>query len=96
MATAPASTTETKESRDQDKASASSIVIVELDEPQTTSAVRRLRKGKGKLFTNVEKILKDLSHDGTIKANAQPVVIVVQEIPEPFWARWTEDEEDDD
>jgi hypothetical protein len=94
MATASASTTETKESREQDKTSASPIVIVELDEPQSASAVRRLRKGKGKLFEHVERILKDLAHDGTVKANAQPVVFVLQEIPEPPWARFTEDDDD--
>jgi hypothetical protein len=101
MATAPATSSE-KEAREHDKSSTSSsgtspIVVVELDEPQSTTAVRRLRKGKGKLFTHVEHIIKDLTDDGTIKANAQPVVIVVQEMPASPWEMFSgKDDEDDE
>ena len=72
--------------------SSSSMVIVELDEPQSSVAVKRLRKGKGSLYKNVEQIVKDLTDEGTIKAGAQPVVIIVQEIPAPPWA--FDDDED--
>jgi len=72
--------------------SSSSMVIVELDEPQSSVAVKRLRKGKGTLYKNVEQIVKDLTDEGTIKAGAQPVVIIVQEIPAPPWA--FDDDED--
>ena len=95
MATAAASTTETKETREHDKGSAPPIVIVELDEPQSATAVRRLRKGKGKLLKHVEQIIKDLTDDGTIKASAQPVVLVVQEIPAPPWAFGGGDDDDE-
>jgi len=102
MAHAATSTTEPKESREHDKESrehdkggSTSMVIVELDEPQSTMAVRRLRKGKGKLFHHVDQIIRDLAEDGTIKASAQPVVIVVQEIPAPPWA-FDDDDDDDD
>jgi hypothetical protein len=88
MAAAAATTTETT----QDKSSKTAMVIVELDEPQSSVAVKRLRKGKGKLFNNVDQIVKDLIEDGTVKANAQPVVIIVQEIPSPPWAM---DDDDD-
>jgi hypothetical protein len=93
MATAPATSSE-KETREHDRSSTSSIVVVELDEPQSTTSVRRLRKGKGKLFTHVEHIIKDLTDDGTIKANAQPVVIVVQEIPAPPWEMFSDEDDD--
>jgi hypothetical protein len=93
MTTVATSAAEPKESREHDKGGSSSMVIVELDGPQSAIAVRRLRKGKGKLFHHVDQIIKDLAADGTIKANAQPVVIVVQEIPSPPWAF---DEDDDD
>jgi Family of unknown function (DUF6200) len=100
MAHAATSTTESKESREHDKESrehdkggSTSMVIVELDEPQSTTAVRRLRKGKGRLFHRVDRIIRDLAEDGTIKASAQPIVIVVQEIPALPWAV---DEDDDD
>jgi hypothetical protein len=93
MATAATGTTESKESREHDKGGSTSMVIVELDKPQSTVDVRRLRKGKGKLFHHVDRIIRDLTEDGTIKASAQPIVIVVQEIPSPPWAF---DDEDDD
>jgi hypothetical protein len=72
--------------RDSDKTGKSSMVIVELDEPQSSVAVKRLRKGKGSLYKNVEQVVKDLTDEGTIKSGAQPVVIIVQEIPAPPWA----------
>ena len=81
------------EARESDKTHKSSMVIVELDEPQSSAAVRKLRKGKGGLFKSVEQVVKDLSDEGTIKSGAQPVVIIVQEIPSPPWAF---DEDDDD
>jgi hypothetical protein len=56
-------------------------------------AVKRLRKGKGRLFKDVEQVVKDLTEEGTIKSGAQPVVIIVQEIPAPPWAF---DDDDDD
>ena len=82
------------EARASEKASASSsssMVIVELDEPQSSVAVKRLRKGKGSLYKSVEQVVKDLTDEGTIKAGAQPVVIIVQEIPAPPWAFDDED-----
>jgi hypothetical protein len=75
------------EARESDKTGGkSSMVVVELDEPQSSVAVKRLRKGKGSLYKNVEQIVKDLTDEGTIKSGAQPVVIIVQEIPSPPWA----------
>ena len=81
------------EARTTEKSGTSSMVIVELDEPQPSIAVKRLRKGKGSLYKSVEQVVKDLTDDGTIKSGAQPVVIIVQEIPTPPWAF---DEDDDD
>jgi len=75
------------EARASEKSSgSSSMVIVELDEPQSSVAVKRLRKGKGSLYKSVEQVVKALTDEGTIKAGAQPVVIIVQEIPSPPWA----------
>jgi hypothetical protein len=81
-----AAATAAAEAREHEKTGKSSMVIVELDEPQSSVAVKRLRKGKGSLYKNVEQIVKDLTDEGTIKASAQPVVIIVQEIPTPPWA----------
>jgi hypothetical protein len=92
MATPATSTTEARESRD----SKSQIVVVDLDQPQSSVLVTRLRKGKGKLFDKVERVVKDLVADGTVKSGAQPVVIVVREVPAPPWASFRDDDEDDD
>lgn len=81
------------ETRESEKTGKSSMVIVELDEPQSSHAVKRLRKGKGSLYKNVEQIVKELSDDGTIKAGAQPLVIIVQEIPSPPWAFGDDDDD---
>jgi len=67
MATTATGAPEQRESREQDKAGKSQIVVVDLDEPQSPVAVKRLRKGKGKLFNHVERIVKDLVDDGTVK-----------------------------
>jgi hypothetical protein len=90
MAT-PAATTAPEQREDKGKAS---IVVVDLDEAQPARLVKRLRKGRGKLMTKVERIVSDLVADGTVKATAQPVVIVVRETPAPFW-EFGEDDDDD-
>ena len=71
----------------------SSVVVVDLGTPQSSVAVKRLTKGKGALYTKVDKIMKDLVADGTVKADAQPVVIVVREYPVPPW--FSGDDDDD-
>ena len=94
MATTATSAPEQRESREQ--ASKSQIVVVDLDDPQSSEAVKRLCKGKGKLFNHVEQIVKDLIEGGTVKSNAHPVVIVVREIPSPWFFGGDNDDDDDD
>ena len=55
------------------------IVVVDLDQPQSPQLVKQLRKGEGQLMTDVEHVVNDLIEAGTLKMNAQPVVIVVRE-----------------
>jgi Family of unknown function (DUF6200) len=81
-----------REPRHQEKGASSQIVIVDLDEAQPSHLVRRLRKGQGKLMARVERVVDDLVDAGTIKSTAQPVVIVVRELPSMPWS--TEDDED--
>jgi hypothetical protein len=72
--------------------SQSQMVVVEIGEPQSPESVSRLSKGKGKLFKDVERIVNDLIKDGTVKSNAQPVVIVVREHAFAFLrSLWTRD-----
>ena len=92
MAATATGTTESREPREQEKSSKSQIVIVDLDEPQPSRLVSRLRKGRGKLLTKVARIINDLTEAGTIKPMAQPVVIVVREVPSPFF--FGEDDDD--
>src|SRR3954452_17509705 len=94
MATTATGAPEQRESREQDKAGKSKIGVVNPDEPQSPVAAKRLRKGKGKLFNHVERIVKDLVDDGTVKASAQPVVIVGREIPAPPLAMFGHDDDD--
>jgi hypothetical protein len=59
---------------------------------------KRLRKGRGTLVTRIDEIVEELVEAGTVKANAQPVVIVVREklaLPWPF-ANVDLDEDEDD
>jgi hypothetical protein len=74
MATATG-TTETS----QDRTLKHQIVVVDLNEAQSSQQVKQLRKGQGKLMSNVERIVNDLIEAGTVKSTAQPVVIVVRE-----------------
>jgi hypothetical protein len=74
-----------RESRQQEKPGTSQIVVVDVDEAQPSRQVKLLRKGRGKLMAHVERIVADLAEAGTVKSGTQPVVIVVREVPSPFW-----------
>jgi len=50
-----------------------------------------MRKGKGRLLKHIDQIVEDLTADGTIKGNTQPVVIIVQELPSSPWLLDDED-----
>ena len=95
MATAATGTGEPRESREHER-TGKQIVIVDLDEAQSSQQVRRLRRGKGKLVHRVERIISDLIEAGTIKATAQPVVLVVREFPSLRPLEDEEEDEDDD
>jgi Family of unknown function (DUF6200) len=76
---------EHREHRPQEKTDKSQIIVVDLEERQTSKQIRRLRNGEGKLMDHIEKIISELSEAGTIKSGAQPVVLIVREdLPWPF------------
>jgi hypothetical protein len=75
MATQPAASSESRET----EKSGTKLVIVDLGKPQSSKKIRRLREGTGKLMGRIETIVSELVEAGTIKANSQPVVIIVQE-----------------
>jgi hypothetical protein len=74
------------------------LVLVDLSRRQTPKQIKRLRKGRGTLITRIDEIVEELVQSGTVKADAQPVVIVVREkvsLPWPF-ANMDYDEEDEE
>jgi Family of unknown function (DUF6200) len=82
MAAQGTSTAEPREprgQREQDAMSKPELVMVELDKRQSRKQIRRLRKGQGKLVGRIEDMVDELTRAGTVKAGAQPVVIVVRE-----------------
>ena len=82
MVTQATSTTEA-----HDKTAKSQILVVDLGRRQSAKRVKNLRKGRGKLMSRIEGIVSELTESGKVKANAQPIVIVVREavpLPWPF------------
>jgi hypothetical protein len=76
------------EQRASDRASKSQLLVVDLGKRQSAKQVKRLRKGRGKLVGRIDQIVADLVEAGTVKAGAQPVVIVVRErmdLPTTWW-----------
>jgi hypothetical protein len=67
------------EQRGSDRASKSQLLVVDLGKRQSPKQVKRLRKGRGKLVGRIDQIVADLVEAGTVKAGAQPIVIVVRE-----------------
>ena len=65
--------------RGTDRASTSQLLVVDLGKRQSPKQLKRLRKGRGKLVGRIDQIVADLVEAGTVKAGAQPIVIVVRE-----------------
>jgi hypothetical protein len=83
MAQQPTSAAEQRERQDERQAK-TQLVVVELSRRRTPDQVRRLREGRGKLMRDIDDVIDELVEAGTIKANAQPVAIVVRELAPPF------------
>jgi hypothetical protein len=95
MDNSAAGSTEYGQSRGCEEAGSSKIVVVDLGEAQSEAQVSGLRVGQGKLINCIERIVDDLVDAGTLKSDAQTVVVVLREFaPLPFTpSRY--DEEDD-
>jgi hypothetical protein len=63
----------------------SSLLVIDLEKRQGRKRIKALREGRGKLLKRIEGIVSELVTSGTIKANAQPVVIIVREEPPIPW-----------
>jgi len=96
MAVQPTAAAEARDhDKDKDKAK-QQIVMVDLGKRQSPKQVKRLRNGRGKLVSHIEEIVEDLIEAGTVKASAQPVVIIVRETPPVPWPFEAPDFDDDD
>jgi hypothetical protein len=85
--------------REHEAAKKTQLVLVDLSRRQTPRQISRLRKGRGSLVPRIDKIVEELVESGTVKADAQPVVIIVREtmaLPWPFVNLDYENDEDDD
>ena len=79
------------------KKSSGSLVVVELAKRRGPEQVRRLRKGRGKLVSDIDEVVNELVEAGTIKADTPPVVIVVRESSASLlWSALDDDEDDDE
>lgn len=69
------------ESRPSTRAAAdgSSFIVVDLGKKQKRKAIKGLRKGTGKLTVKLKELLDEMREQGTLSADAQPVVVVVRE-----------------
>ena len=79
----------------ENKKSSSSLVVVELAKRRSPEQVRRLRKGRGKLVSDIDEVVDELVDTRTIKADTPPVVIVVRESDAALlWSALGYDEDD--
>lgn len=58
--------------------SAGPLLVVDIGKKQRAKRIRELRKGRGKLFDKVTELIAELQSSGTVKADVQPLVIVVR------------------
>ena len=61
-----------------DTKSTPSPIIVDLGKKRRKD-VKRLRKGEGKLFDEVNNTIQELKTAGTISGHAEPVILVVRQ-----------------
>jgi hypothetical protein len=90
-----AGSTEYGQSRRRQDADKSKIVVVDLGDLQSEAQVSGLRSGQGELLDRVDRIVDDLVDAGTLKADAQTVVVVVRESAPLSLATFGEDEPED-
>jgi hypothetical protein len=96
MPTERTTTTEPREHREREATGKLPLVMVDLSRRQTPEQIKRLRKGRGRLVKRIDEIVDELIQAGTVKADAQPVVIVVREKLSMTWPFATEDSDEND
>ncbi len=75
--------------------SPSDIIVLDIGK-RDADAVKKLRKGKGKLLRKVNNAVEQLREAGKIKTDAQIVLIVVREKNASLFGGDEDDDDDDD
>jgi hypothetical protein len=78
-----------------DESPISELCVVDLGE-HSRKAVRRLRRGEGRLMDRVEDTILNLREEGIVESAAQTIVVVVREEAESFLFNDDDDDDDDD
>lgn len=68
-------------------ASAEDMIVIDLGK-QSRKRVKKLRKGGGRLVSDVAGAIDDLKAEGMLKPDAQTVIVVVREKPEGARFPW--------
>jgi hypothetical protein len=89
----PVETTETTVTATEKTDAVSEMCVVDLGE-HTRRAIKKLRRGEGRLMDKVEDAILSLREEGILGASSQAVVVVVRE--ESRIESMFEDDEDDD
>ncbi len=66
------------ETRTTAEADEPSPVVVDLGKKKK-KAIKRLRRGEGRLVADVARVIDELKSAGTVGASAQPIIVVVKE-----------------
>lgn len=53
-------------------------IIIDLGK-QKKKRVKRLRKGRGRLMSDISLAMQELAEEGVVKEGAQPVLVIVRE-----------------
>lgn len=68
----------TKESPKTTEVAASAPIVVDVGKKRRKQ-IRQLRKGQGKLMSEINQIVDELRLAGSISASSQPVIVVVRQ-----------------
>ena len=96
MSNSASTSSDRGQTRSRDKGASGKIVVVELNDVHSDLEMRALVSGEGKLIDRIEDIVDDLVAAGTLKADAQTAVFVVQQfVHAPLGSLGDEDHADD-
>ena len=61
------------------KKGSSNMLVIDIGKEQKSKRIKKLRKGKGKLFDKIGTVVEDLRTEGLVDDKSTPIVIVVRE-----------------